>query len=73
MNTENLIPIDSPTPTSVNVTMEMIVGSVEVNDETGDRKINRFVKFTTNNGHSILYPWEALKETVISWMKIENE
>ena len=60
------------TATRTNVTMEMIVGSVEVNEETGDRKVNYFVSFTTGNGHHILYPWEGLKEKVLEWMKIEE-
>lgn len=70
-NIESIIPVSSPTATSINVTMEMITGSVEKDD--GVIKVNRFVKFTTGNGHHILYPWEALKETVLGWVKIEKE
>ena len=70
-NIESIIPVSSPTATSTNVTMEMITGSVEKDD--GVIKVNRFVKFTTGNGHHILYPWEALNETVLGWVKIEKE
>ena len=63
--------VKEPTVTSTNVTMEMIVGSVEVDDD-GNRKVNRFVSFTTGNGHHIIYPWEALKQTVKQWMEIEG-
>ena len=72
MNNKSIIPVSEPTSTSTNVTMEMITGSVEKDDD-GVIKINRFVKFTTGNGHHILYPWEALKETVLGWVKIEKE
>lgn len=64
-------PLKEPTATSTKVTMEMIVGSVEV-DEVGNRKINRFVSFTTGDGHHIVYPWEALKQTVKQWIEIEE-
>jgi len=72
-NNELITPISEPTATSTNVTMEMIIGSTEINDETGDVKVNYFVKFTTGNGHHILYPWEGLKSTVQSWVLIEKE
>ena len=72
-NNELITPISEPTATSTNVTMEMIIGSTEINDETGDVKVNYFVKFTTGNGHHILYPWEGLKSTVQSWVLIEEE
>lgn len=71
-NIESIVPVSSPTATSTNVTMEMITGSVEKNDD-GAIKVNRFVKFTTGNGHHILYPWEALKSTVLNWVLIEKE
>ena len=71
-NIESIIPVSSPTATSTNVTMEMITGSVE-KDDNGVIKVNRFVKFTTENGHHILYPWEALKETVLGWVNIEKK
>ena len=72
MNNKSIIPVSEPTSTSTNVTMEMITGSVEKDDD-GVIKINRFVKFTTGNGHHILYPWEALKSTALQWMLIEEE
>ena len=72
-NNELITPISEPTATSTNVTMEMIVGSTEINDETGDVKVNYFVKFSAGNGHHILYPWEGLKSTVQSWVLIEKE
>ncbi len=68
-----VIPVPGPTATSTNVTMEMIVGSTEINDETGDVKVNYFVKFSTeNSNHHILYPWEGLKETVLKWCEVEK-
>lgn len=71
-NIESIVPVSSPTATSTQVTMEMITGSVEKNDD-GVIKVNRFVKFTTGNGHHILYPWEVLKSTVLNWVLIEKE
>jgi hypothetical protein len=71
-NNELITPISEPTATSTNVTMEMIVGSTEINDETGDVKVNYFVKFSTGNGHHILYPWEGLKSTVQNWISVEK-
>jgi len=75
MNINELItPISEPTATSTNVTMEMIIGSTEINDETGDVKVNYFVKFSTeNSNHHILYPWKGLKSLVQSWVLIEKE
>jgi hypothetical protein len=68
-----VIPVSGPTATSTNVTMEMIVGSVEIGDD-GKSKVNYFVKFSTeNSNHHILYPWEGLKSTVQSWVLIEEE
>ena len=72
MNNKSIIPVSEPTSTSTNVTMEMITGSVEKNDD-GVIKVNYFVKFTTGNGHHILYPWEGLKSTVLQWMFIEEK
>ena len=72
LENNKLIPVSGPTATSTNVTMEMIVGSTEINDETGDVKVNYFVKFSTGNGHHILYPWEALKNTVQIWVNVEK-
>ena len=66
-------PTETPTHTGVQVNMSMIVGSVEKNEETGEIKVNRFVSFTTGNGHNILYPWEALKNTVLQWALIEEQ
>ena len=44
MNNKSIIPVSEPTSTSTNVTMEMITGSVEKNDD-GVIKVNYFVKF----------------------------
>jgi len=66
-----VIPVPGPTATSTNVTMEMIVGSVEIGDD-GNSKVNYFVSFTSGNGHHILYPWEGLKETVLKWCEVEK-
>ena len=68
----SLRPTGEPTHEGVRVSMSMIVGSVEVNEETGEKVVNRFVSFTTENGHHILYPWEGLKSTVLQWMRIEQ-
>jgi|Wag4MinimDraft_6_1082665.scaffolds.fasta_scaffold07076_10 hypothetical protein len=67
-----LVPVGEPTATSTMVTIEMVVGSVEKNDE-GHVKVNYFAKFTTGNGHHILYPWEGLKQTVLQWIEIEKQ
>lgn len=68
-----VIPVSGPTATSTKVTMEMIVGSVEIDDD-GNSKVNYFVKFSTeNSNHHILYPWEGLKSLVQSWVNIEKE
>jgi len=68
------VPVSGPTTTSTKVTAEMIVGSTEINDETGDVKVNYFVKFSTeNSNHHILYPWEGLKSLVFQWANIEKE
>jgi hypothetical protein len=68
-----VIPVSGPTATSTNVTVEMIVGSVEIGDD-GNSKVNYFVKFSTeNSNHHILYPWEGLKSLVQSWVLIEEE
>ena len=68
-----VIPVPGPTATSTKVTAEMIVGSVEIDDD-GNSKVNYFVKFSTeNSNHHILYPWEGLKSLVQSWVNIEKE
>lgn len=68
-----LIPTSGPTPTSTRVNMEMVVGSVERDPETGATRANYFAKFSTENGHTVLYPWEALKEMVLRWMEVERK
>ena len=72
LDKNSVIPVSGPTATSTNVTMEMVIGSVEKDDD-GNTKVNYFVKFTTGNGHHILYPWEGLKSLVQSWVNIEKE
>ena len=67
-----LVPVQTPTATSTRVSMEMIVGSVEKNETTGETKINRFVSFSTGDGHHILYPWESLRNTVLQWVEVEK-
>ncbi len=68
-----VIPVSGPTATSTKVTAEMIVGSVEIDDD-GNSKVNYFVKFSTeNSNHHILYPWEGLKSLVLQWVNIEKE
>jgi len=74
LENNKVIPVSGPTATSTKVTAEMIVGSSEINDETGDVKVNYFVKFSTeNSNHHILYPWEGLKSLVLQWVNIEKE
>ena len=72
LENNTLVPVPEPSATSTNVTMEMIVGSVEIDDD-GSTKVNRFASFTTGKGHHILYPWEALKRTVLQWIEVEKE
>jgi len=71
LKNNHLIPVPKETVTSMKVTMEMIVGSV-TQDENGNNKVNYFVKFSTENGNHILYPWEGLKETVLKWLEVEK-
>ena len=72
LENNKVIPVSGPTATSTNVSMEMIVGSVEIGDD-GNSKVNYFVKFSTgNSNHHILYPWEGLKETVLKWCELEK-
>lgn len=73
LNETKLVPASVPTATSVRVDIEMVIGSVELDDETGTTRANYFVKFSTTNGHSILYPWKGLKEMVLKWIEIEND
>lgn len=56
---------------SSSASLELIVGSVEI-DDLGSKKINLFVKVSNGRFH-VLYPWEALKETVQQWMNIERD
>jgi hypothetical protein len=72
LKNNHLIPVPKETVTSTKVTMEMIVGSV-TQDENGNTKVNYFVKFSTENGNHILYPWEGLKEMVLKWLEVEKE
>ena len=73
LDKNSVIPVSGPTATSTNVTMEMVIGSVEKDDD-GNSKVNYFVKFSTrNSNHHILYPWEGLKSTVLQWVEIEKE
>ena len=71
LKNNHLIPVPKETVTSTKVTMEMIVGSV-IQDENRNTKVNYFVKFSTENGNHILYPWEGLKETVLKWLEVEK-
>ncbi len=71
LENNKVIPVPGPTATSTNVSMEMIVGSVEIGDD-GNSRVNYFVSFTSGNGHHILYPWKALKSTVLQWVEIEK-
>jgi hypothetical protein len=57
-------------PTNEPASLEMVVGSVEV-DDAGNKKINYFVKMSNGRTH-VLYPWDALRETVEQWISIEN-
>lgn len=71
LKNNHLIPVPKETVTSTKVTMEMIVGSV-TQDENGNNMVNYFVKFSTENGNHILYPWEGLKEIVLKWLEVEK-
>ena len=67
-----LTPVHEPSATSVRVGMEMIVGSVEHDPVTNDTRTDYFVRFSTENGHSVLYPWEGLKEIVLNWIQTSS-
>jgi len=54
------------------VSCELIVGSVERNEESGEVRINRFVRFSSSDGSSLLCPWEDLKRIVGEWERIER-
>jgi hypothetical protein len=57
---------------SVKVTMSMVVGSVERDEEKNLTKVNYLVSFESSDGHKILFPWEGLKEQVKIWMDVES-
>lgn len=67
-----IIPAVAGSENAVRVDMSMRVGSV-FKRETGETFEFRLVSFKTEDGHEILYPWEALKATVLDWIKIESE
>jgi hypothetical protein len=68
----NIVPVSGPTPTSTNISMEMISGGSVVHDD-GRVEPVYVVHFTTGNGHHFYYPWKGLKETVLNWVRIEGE
>lgn len=67
-----IIPAVEGSENAVRVDMSMQVGSV-LKLESGETFEFRVVSFKTNDGHEILYPWEALKTTVLDWIRIEDE
>jgi len=52
--------------------MEMIGSCVKVEDD-GTTSVVKHVLFTDTEGNEVRYPWQALKEVVIEWMKVESE
>ena len=52
--------------------MEMVGSCVKVEDD-GTTSIVKHVLFTDTEGNEVKYPWQALKEVVIEWMKVESE
>lgn len=67
-----IVPSGPDSENAVRVDMSMQVGSV-LKLESGETFEFRVVSFKTNDGHEILYPWEALKATVLEWIRIESE
>lgn len=63
---------EPPIHTTSTVSCELIVGSVERNEESGEVRINRFVRFSSSDGSSLLYPWDDLKRIVGEWERIER-
>lgn len=72
LENNNIVPVSGPTPTSTNISMEMISGGSVVHDD-GRVEPVYVVHFTTGNGHHFYYPWKGLKETVLNWVRIEGE
>jgi len=66
-----IVPLDAPTQSSTTITMEMISSRTVVHDDGRIEPI-LVVHFTTGNGHHFYYPWNALKNTVLQWVEIEN-
>lgn len=66
-----IIPTHAGSDNAVRVDMSMQVGSV-LRRESGETFEFRVVSFKTSDGHEILYPWDALKATVLEWIKIEE-
>ena len=52
--------------------MEMICSCVKVEDD-GTTSVVKHVLFTDTEGNEVRYPWQALKQVVMEWMKVENE
>ena len=71
LENNNIVPVSGPTPTSTNITMEMVSGGTLVHDD-GRVEPMYVVHFTTGNGHHLFYPWEGLKNTVLQWVEIEK-
>jgi len=67
-----IIPSGPNSENAVRVDMSMQIGSI-LKRESGETFEFRVVSFKTSDGHEILYPWDALKATVVEWMKIEQE
>ena len=57
---------------SYKASMEMIGSCVKVEDD-GTSSIVMHVLFTDTEGNEVIYPWEALKQVVAEWMKVESE
>ena len=52
--------------------MEMVGSCVKVEDD-GTTSVVKHVLFTDTEGNEVRYPWEALKQVVVEWMKVESE
>jgi hypothetical protein len=57
---------------SYKASMEMIGSCVKVEDD-GTSSIVMHVLFTDTEGSEVRYPWEALKQVVMEWMKVESK
>ena len=56
----------------MNVQMELVSTGMKIDERTNSKEPILFVRFTTDDGREILYPWENLRETIKNWIEIEK-